>query len=135
MQKVAVIGQGNIGRLHARIYDEMADAKLLAVCDIDPSRAVAGSEALGVPSYGSVTELIEAPFQQHGHVVVGHGHKRATSNPPKQNERQIDQHQRQQKRTNTKRRFGQSGQHGHNPAQPFTNRHWPVVNRQDNPER
>ena len=36
--KVAVVGLGHLGRHHARIYHEMPDVSLAAVCDIDKAR-------------------------------------------------------------------------------------------------
>jgi predicted dehydrogenase len=37
--KVAVIGTGKLGAIHARIYGELPQAELTGVCDIDPARA------------------------------------------------------------------------------------------------
>ena len=37
--KVAVIGVGHLGSIHARIYSELKSAQLVAVCDIVPDRA------------------------------------------------------------------------------------------------
>ncbi len=37
--KVAVIGVGHLGSIHARIYSQLKSAQLVAVCDIDPKRA------------------------------------------------------------------------------------------------
>ena len=38
MIHTAVIGLGNMGKHHARIYNELDDVKLLAVSDIDQDR-------------------------------------------------------------------------------------------------
>ncbi len=57
-QRVGVIGQGPIGRKHARIYAEMDGAELVAVCDRDRDRANAGRDEFGVPGYTSVAEMI-----------------------------------------------------------------------------
>lgn len=48
--KVAVIGVGHVGEHHARLYQELPGAELVAVCDTDAARAAAvaarqGSEA------------------------------------------------------------------------------------------
>ena len=32
--RVAIVGMGNIGNVHARVYGEIADVELVAVCDI-----------------------------------------------------------------------------------------------------
>jgi predicted dehydrogenase len=37
--KVAVIGVGHLGSIHARIYSELENAELVAVCDIDKNKA------------------------------------------------------------------------------------------------
>ena len=39
MIKVAVIGVGFWGRNHARVYSEIEDVELVAVCDIDREKA------------------------------------------------------------------------------------------------
>jgi len=58
MQKIAVIGLGPIGNLHADLYQEMPGGELVAVCDIDHERADAAAKRLGVPAYYSVSELL-----------------------------------------------------------------------------
>ena len=35
MLNVAIVGLGNIGNTHAKVYQKLADVKLVAVCDID----------------------------------------------------------------------------------------------------
>jgi len=37
--KVAVIGVGHLGSIHARIYSQLQSAQLVAVCDLQPERA------------------------------------------------------------------------------------------------
>jgi len=56
--RVAVIGQGPIGNLHARIYQGDELAELVGVCDRIPARAEAGSTAYGVPSFTDVEEML-----------------------------------------------------------------------------
>lgn len=56
--RIAVIGLGPIGNLHARIYRERPDAELVGVCDIDRARADAAAARFGVPAYYSVAELL-----------------------------------------------------------------------------
>jgi predicted dehydrogenase len=60
MQRVGVIGLGPIGNRHARIYQEMPQAELVAVCDIDRARADAARAAFGVPAYYSVPDMLTA---------------------------------------------------------------------------
>jgi len=57
-QRVGVIGLGPIGNKHADIYKAMPGAELVAVCDIDRSRADAAGERLGVPRFYSVREMV-----------------------------------------------------------------------------
>jgi hypothetical protein len=47
--RVAVIGVGHLGSIHARIYKELPTAELVAVCDSDPSQASQVAQALAVP--------------------------------------------------------------------------------------
>ena len=42
MLKVCVIGMGHIGNIHAKVYSELTNVKLVAVCDIIPERAATG---------------------------------------------------------------------------------------------
>jgi predicted dehydrogenase len=58
--RVAVVGLGAIGNLHAGIYREMARAQLVGVCDIDKQRADAASRRFGVPAFSSVAELMKS---------------------------------------------------------------------------
>jgi predicted dehydrogenase len=49
--RVAVIGMGNIGNLHARIYKDDPLAELVGVCDRVPERADAAAAKYGVPAF------------------------------------------------------------------------------------
>jgi predicted dehydrogenase len=57
--RVAVIGQGPIGNIHATMYkdDELAD--LVAVCDWDKARADDGAAKYGVAAYYDVQQMLE----------------------------------------------------------------------------
>lgn len=59
-QRVAVIGMGPIGNLHADIYKAEALSDLVAVCDIIPDRARAAGERLGVPWFTSTPKMLAA---------------------------------------------------------------------------
>ncbi len=37
--RIAVVGAGRMGKLHARVISEMDDAKLACIVDIDPAAA------------------------------------------------------------------------------------------------
>jgi len=67
--RVAVVGLGPIGNLHARIYKSAPCADLVAVCDRDPSRASAAN--YGVPVFTSVIEMIEAVSPEVVSIATG----------------------------------------------------------------
>ena len=48
---VAVVGTGFWGRNHARVYTEIDETELVAVCDIEASRAKSVAEQFGVKAY------------------------------------------------------------------------------------
>ncbi|MEM3695270.1 MAG: Gfo/Idh/MocA family oxidoreductase [Candidatus Bathyarchaeia archaeon] len=56
---VAVIGTGFWGRNHARIYKELAETELLAVCDIDSERAKAVAKQFGVKPYTRTERMVK----------------------------------------------------------------------------
>ncbi|MCU0650697.1 MAG: Gfo/Idh/MocA family oxidoreductase [Candidatus Omnitrophica bacterium] len=56
--KVAVIGTGYLGSLHARIYKNIQTCSLEAVCDTDHARVEALSNELGVKSYPDFKKLL-----------------------------------------------------------------------------
>jgi len=55
--KVAVIGVGDLGNIHAKIYKDMPDCVLAGVCDINPDRAKETASLLKVPAYTGYQEL------------------------------------------------------------------------------
>jgi predicted dehydrogenase len=57
--KVAVIGVGSMGRNHARVYSELAEAELVAVSDSDAKQAGSIAEKFGVRAYTDYRELLE----------------------------------------------------------------------------
>ncbi len=59
MLKVAVIGAGNIGKIHARCYADNAQSQLVAVCDMARDKADALAQEFTAKSYSSVEELLE----------------------------------------------------------------------------
>jgi predicted dehydrogenase len=71
--RVAVIGVGHLGSIHARVYSQLKAAQLVAVCDILPERAEAVARPLGcraVCDYRQLLEEVEAvsiavPTQAH----------------------------------------------------------------------
>lgn len=62
----AVIGAGRMGELHARVFAEMPDTRLVAVADIDDRVAQRVADTFGVPG---TTNLEEAIIRDDVHVV------------------------------------------------------------------
>jgi UDP-N-acetylglucosamine 3-dehydrogenase len=56
---VAVVGTGFWGKNHARVYRELEETDLLAVCDIDAGRARAVADQFGVKSYTSLRRMLK----------------------------------------------------------------------------
>ena len=57
--RVAVIGVGHLGRVHARVYSEMSDTELVGVVDIDRARADSVAESLGTRAFYDHKDVIE----------------------------------------------------------------------------
>jgi len=55
--RVAVVGAGHMGTYHAQAVSERPDARLVAVCDIDPERAAALARAHGAVAVAAVEDL------------------------------------------------------------------------------
>jgi predicted dehydrogenase len=76
--RVAVIGVGHLGRVHARIYRENARAELVGVSDRDEARARAVAGELGCAAFAGMEDLPEGldavsvvvPTVQHASVAV-----------------------------------------------------------------
>ena len=56
---VAVIGTGFWGRNHARVFKELEETELLAVCDINAERAKNVAKQFGVKAYTSMGKLLK----------------------------------------------------------------------------
>jgi predicted dehydrogenase len=55
--RIAVVGIGHLGSIHAKIYREIPNCELVGVCDIDSARLEAISGSLGVPAYRDYRDL------------------------------------------------------------------------------
>jgi predicted dehydrogenase len=55
--RVGVVGVGHLGSLHAKIYRELENCSLAAVCDIDKTRLDETSQSLNVRGYANYEEL------------------------------------------------------------------------------
>jgi len=49
--KVAVIGVGHLGSIHAKIYKQLESCRLIAVCDTDQARLQQVSQGLDIPGF------------------------------------------------------------------------------------
>ena len=63
MLKVAVVGVGNIGSIHAREYAKRADCSIVAVCDIIPEKAAKGAETYGAQAFTSIQDMLNSGLQ------------------------------------------------------------------------
>lgn len=59
MLNVAVIGIGNMGKNHARIYSELQDVRLVAVCDVNKELGLETSKKYGCKYYWNYRDLIK----------------------------------------------------------------------------
>lgn len=57
--RVAVVGLGPIGNLHARIYRALDESELVAVCDRVPELAEKGGQRHSVPAFTDVREMLK----------------------------------------------------------------------------
>jgi predicted dehydrogenase len=70
--RVAVVGCGDVSRVH---FDAIANdplAELVAVCDTDAGRREAASARYSVPSFASISELIDAVRPDVVHISTPH---------------------------------------------------------------
>lgn len=72
MIKAAVIGCGNISRVHLRVLSGIHDVKIVGVADIKPERAGAGAEEYGTKAYSSLAELLKAEEPDCVHICTPH---------------------------------------------------------------
>ena len=56
--KIAVVGVGNIGNIHAGVYQKRKDVEIVAVCDIIPEKADLAAERYRCQGFYSVKELL-----------------------------------------------------------------------------
>ncbi len=86
MLKAAVIGIGNMGRNHARIYNELPAVELVGVADVDEEKIQQVSRRMGVQGFSNFRQLLDetkpdlvsivVPTVHHlniAHEVIGRG--------------------------------------------------------------
>lgn len=74
--RVAVVGAGEFGRNHARVYREMERAQLVGVVDVDTARAAAVAAEFCTQSFASIEDLrgradaasVAAPTSAHAEI-------------------------------------------------------------------
>lgn len=63
MIKVGVVGVGNIGSIHTKVYHENPKSELVAVCDIIPEKADKAAEMTGAKAFYSVQEMLDSGIE------------------------------------------------------------------------
>ena len=58
--RVAIVGMGNIGNVHGRVYGAHPDVEIVAVCDIIEERADRAAEKFACQGFYSVQEMLES---------------------------------------------------------------------------
>ena len=59
MLKTAVIGVGNMGAHHARLYNDSDDVTLVGIADPDPDTVDAVGRRYKVPTYGDYQVMLD----------------------------------------------------------------------------
>ena len=58
--KVAIVGMGNIGNVHGRVYQAHPDVQIVAVCDIIEERSDRAAEKYGCQGFYSVQAMLDS---------------------------------------------------------------------------
>lgn len=72
MMKIAVIGCGNVSKMHFQALDENPDTQIVAVADIKPERADEMAEKFGARAYYDFDELIKNETLDAVHICTPH---------------------------------------------------------------
>ena len=56
--RAAVVGAGKMGRIHAKVYDQLPQSELVAVVDIDAARAKLLADNYGCAAYTDCSEIL-----------------------------------------------------------------------------
>ncbi len=56
--RVAVVGTGFWGKNHARVYKELPETELVAICDLNPERAKNIADQLGTKAYSNMAKML-----------------------------------------------------------------------------
>jgi predicted dehydrogenase len=60
MLNYAIVGLGNIGNRHARVFVKRSDVKIVAVCDVLKDRADKAAATYGCPAFYSVQDMLNS---------------------------------------------------------------------------
>lgn len=58
--KVAIVGMGNIGNTHGRVYSELDNVEIVAVCDIIEEKSDIAAEKYGCQGFYSVQAMLDS---------------------------------------------------------------------------
>ncbi len=61
--KVAIVGVGNIGNIHAGVYSKRSDVEIVAVCDIIQEKSDKAAEKYGCQGFYSVKDMLASGIQ------------------------------------------------------------------------
>ena len=61
--RVAIVGVGNIGNIHAQVYEKRSDVEIVAVCDIIPEKSDKAAERYRCQGFYSVKEMLASGLQ------------------------------------------------------------------------
>ncbi len=61
--RVAIVGVGNIGNIHAQVYEKRPDVEIVAVCDIIHERSDRAAERYRCQGFYSVKEMLASGLQ------------------------------------------------------------------------
>jgi len=68
--RVGVMGVGHLGYHHARVYTELLNTEVVGIVDVNPDRAAAVGELLGVPYYSDIDKFYKHARPDAVSVVV-----------------------------------------------------------------
>jgi predicted dehydrogenase len=74
-----VIGLGDISTLHLAAIQGLPGAELVAVCDVDPGRAAAAAERLGVAAFTDIATLFAEARPDVVHICTLHSEHAAAA--------------------------------------------------------
>jgi predicted dehydrogenase len=58
--RIGIVGMGGIGNTHARVYKDLPETTIVAVCDIIKERADTAAAAYGAKAFYSVQEMLDS---------------------------------------------------------------------------